>query len=212
MQTLHTHRSKVRAAGRAQAGFTLIEMMVVIAVLGVLAAAVFAGFRQDDYQNQYERFVQDVEGLLVTARDTAIDRQTQVQVTVNATQVSVSALDQAANTWQLIDFADVNALSGRRDLISGGSNVCVYGLQSGVQTPSQAGAYTPPSSCSGLTQTLQFEPDGSFSDFDNNIVNLQNAGVTMWIADQQESGNTKLSIIQLFPGGLIRAFIKTEAP
>lgn len=227
MQRLHTSRifvravaSQGRALGRSRRrlgagergasicaesrGFTLIELMVTIAVLAIVGAAAFAGFRQDEYRNAHRDFVDDLEGVLIQARGAAIDRQTQVQVTFDATSVEVREFDNTSNTWDLIERKTVTGRGA--GLLEGGSGVCLHGLASGVQAPSQAEDVTPPASCLVGDQVLLFDADGSFSDPNADFVTLDNAGVTLWVGDRRVSGEVKYSIIQLFPGGLIRSF------
>lgn len=202
MQSLHSSRDGLRHSH----GFTLVELMVTVAVLAIIAAAAFAGFRQNEYRGQYKRFVDDCTGAFVTARNFAIDEQTLVQVLVEAERVEVRAFEDDTNTWNTIaavvmDHAD-------NSLVSGG-NACIHGLVSGMQTPSQAIDVAVPTACSGALQTLQFEPDGTFTDPNNQFATLDNAGATLWVGNHQMSGEVRYSQVQIFPGGLIRTFVDT---
>ncbi len=208
MKKVHRAGDVLRPPLGGSRGFTLIELMVTVAVLSVLAAAALAGYRQDQYRGQYKRFVDDARGALVTARNAAIDDQTLVQVVVQSDELQVNRFNQATGVWEPLSRAGLD--SARANLVENDNNVCVYGLISGVQTPRQAEDSTPPAGCLAGPQTIQFEPDGSFTDPDNTFTTLDNVGATLWIANQQISGNTKLAMIQIFPGGLIRAFDKTE--
>jgi hypothetical protein len=145
-------------------------------------------------------------GILVTARNFAIDEQTIVQVTVEADFIEARAWEDDTNAWDLIDRI---ALDNTNALLAGG-NGCIHGLVSGVQTPTQAVVSTVPSACSGAPQVLQFEPDGNFTDPLDTFTSLDNAGATLWIGNHQMSGETKYSHIEIFPGGLIRTFLDTQ--
>lgn len=191
-------------------GFTLIEMMVVVAILAIIAAATFAGFRQDEYRGQYKRFVDDMQGAIITARDRAIDDSALVRITFDSTSATITEFNEATNVWDLVDIKGLRAQTGGDDLLLNGNQACIYGLTSGVQTPAQAENVDPPDACLAGTQILQFEPDGRAVDPDDAFTTVDFAGYTLWIADRQVDGNTQLSIIQLFPGGLVRTFEKTS--
>jgi prepilin-type N-terminal cleavage/methylation domain-containing protein len=201
MQTLHSSRDGLRHSY----GFTLVELMVTVAVLAIIAAAAFAGFRQNEYRGQYKRFVDDCTGAIVTARNFAIDEQTIVQVLVQADRVDVRAFEDDTNTWNLI--AGVVMDHADNTLVSGG-NACIHGLVSGMQTPSQSIDVAVPTACSGALQTLQFEPDGTFTNPDDDVA-FDNTGATLWIGNHQVSGEVGYSQVQIFPGGLIRTFVDT---
>jgi Tfp pilus assembly protein FimT len=177
--------------------------MVVLAILSIAAAVAFAGFRQDEYRGQHRRFVQDVRGAVMTARNWAIDEQTQVRVIVDAQTVQVTAFDPQTNVWSQIDRRSI--ASPRQAQLQATDTVCIYGIQSGVHTPAQAAEEVSPPDCLGATQTMMFEPDGTFSDPTGELTTVDNAGFTFWIGDRQLSGVVKFSLIQVFPGGLIRA-------
>lgn len=198
------HRRR-RAAVLDQSGFTLIELMVTLAVLTVVAAIAFAGMRQNEFAGQVRRFVADAEGAIVSARNRAIDEQTQVDVLVEARSLTIQALDQATNTWTPVHRVQLDTQS--TSLVSLDDVVCVYGLAAGVQTPAQAVDHTPPSDCVGSQQVLRFEPDGTFSDPEAEwSTEVDNAGVSLWIGDRSVPSAEKLTVIQVFPGGLVRMF------
>lgn len=178
--------------------------MVALAVLVLLSVVAFEGFRRNEKTNQRKRFVSAVHGALTQARNYAIDEQTPVRVEIDATSMTLTAWNPVNETWEL--FERVAMTDARDALILEGDIVCIYGLGTGVQTPAQAQDVEPPLDCIGALQRLRFEPDGTFSDPDNGFSDVPNAGVTLWIGDRSIPGEVSYAMIQVFPGGLIRAF------
>lgn len=205
MQTVHTRRSRCAViARRGQRGFSLIELMVTLAVLVLVAAIAFEGFRRNEEENQRRRFVAGVHGAITQARNHAIDEQTPVRVQIDATSVTLTAWNPVTETWELFER---KAMTDQREaLLLDGAGVCIHGFAAGVQTPAQAQDVAPPGDCLGDVQTLRFEPDGTFSDPNAAFSTVPNAGVTLWIGDRTVPGEVTYAMVQVFPGGLIRAF------
>jgi len=182
----------------------MVELMVVLAVVALLATAAAVGFRRNEFKTQGARFVADVEGVIVQARNAAIDRQTQVAVDVEAQQVRVSAFNAETNVYEVFAAAqmvDINAA-----LLTVNDTVCVYGFTAGAQPPSLADDIDPPTDCLAAPQRIIFEPDGRLSDPNGMLTATPNAGATLWIADRTISATPKYAIVQIFPGGLVRTF------
>jgi hypothetical protein len=179
--------------------------MVALAVLVLIAVVAFEGFRRNEKSGQRRRFVAAVQGAIVQARNYAIDEQTPVRVDVDASSLTLTAWNPVTETWDLFDR--VVMTDAREALIqAGGDLVCIHGLGTGVQTPAQAVAVDPPDDCMAAPQRLRFEPDGTFSDPDSTFSGVPNAGVTLWVGDHSIAGEVSYSMIQVFPGGLIRMF------
>jgi prepilin-type N-terminal cleavage/methylation domain-containing protein len=214
MKSLRSARSRFRPAvgGRdpgtdpdRQAGFSLIELLVVLVVVCLLGAAAAVGWRRNEFRTQFARFVADAEGIVVLARNTAIDRQTQVRVDAYATEIQVTEFDTVTNTWLPVHRIAI-AANPTNELIGASSTVCIYGFTPGVQPPAVSVEIDPPTDCLGAMQRLVFEPDGRMTDPDAAFSDVPNAGATLWITDRTIASTPKYTIIQIFPGGLVRTF------
>lgn len=178
--------------------------MVTLAVVVLLSVIAFEGFRRNEKTGQRKRFVSGVHGALTQGRNFAIDEQTPVRVDIDATSLTLTAWNPVTESWEL--FQRVAMTNAGESLLLENDLVCIYGLGTGVQTPAQAQNVVPPADCIVTPQRLRFEPDGTFSDPDGTFSAVPNAGVTLWIGDRSIPGEVTYAMIQVFPGGLIRAF------
>lgn len=211
MQRLHRVRTKVTKA--RSKGFTLIEMMVVVAILTIVAAITFAGIQQDRYEGSYREFVQDITGTIQRARQTAIDNQTRTRLDIYRDRVEVYWERPLDPFWDPNDPVPANALTfqmideAHREEVAGGAlaandDVCIFGLYRGIIVDG-SGAQAEPNGCMGNMQRLFFFPDGHM-EWDG--VNLNGSGVSIVTADTRTPNNPLVSHVQVFPGGMIRKF------
>jgi type II secretory pathway pseudopilin PulG len=184
--------------------------MVALAVIVLIAVAALEGFRRNEKTGQRKRFVSAVHGGITQARNYAIDEQTPVRVDIDSTSLTLTAWNPVTETWDLFDRV---VMTDARDALiqTAGDLVCIHGFGTGVQTPAQAVTVDPPDDCLGGLQRLRFEPDGTFSDPENAFSGVPNAGVTLWVGDHSIPGEVSYAMIQVFPGGLIRAFEEVSA-
>lgn len=203
MKSLHTRRIGFERGGRDR-GFSMIELMVVLAVVAALGVVAAVGFRRNEFANQRARFIADCEGIIVQARNAAVDQQTRVRVITDALSITLTAFDTTTDTWTLQHRVALEQPNG--SLVTQNNAVCIYGFTPGVQAPSQASLVNPPTDCLANPQVLVFESDGRFTDPDAVFSDVPNAGATLWITDRTLTNEPKYSIIQIFPGGLVRTF------
>ncbi len=129
-----------------------------------------------------------------------------MRIDIDSTTMTLTAFNSVTETWDL--FQRVGMTNQGESIIMIDETVCIYGLGTGVQTPAQAVVADPPTDCLAETQRLRFEPDGTFSDPNGTFSAVPNAGVTLWIGDRSIPGEVEFSIVQVFPGGLIRAILE----
>ncbi|GEM_PF-4035215 len=190
--------------GRA-AGFTLIEMMIVLVVLTIVGTIAFAGMSRHRFEGAYAEFTDDLAGALVRSRNHAIDFQTRVSVTISAGQLIARNEEPEDNPGDpgtdATEFWAVN-----RSALEGGlleNEACIRGFMVGVQKDDG----DLPEDCLAGEQTITFLPDGSFELAGTDYLDGQ--GATMVVSDDRTE--TVYTLIEIFPGGYIRTFDKVSA-
>ena len=72
--------SVINCKSETQAGFTLIELMITVTIVGVLTAIAFPSFQQAYYNQQVKTTVSDAHISLLLARSEAIKRNKNVEI------------------------------------------------------------------------------------------------------------------------------------
>ncbi len=95
---------------RRQAGFTLVELLVALAVAAILLAVGVPSFRSTIASNRLTSTTNDLVGTLAQARSEAIKRGTRVTVCMSADGEKCAQTGTWAQGW--ISFVDVTRSSG----------------------------------------------------------------------------------------------------
>ncbi len=183
--------------------------MVVIVVLGIVAAIAFAGIGQNTWEADYRRYTDDLEGAIHRARNAAIDDQTEVWIEFNAFtyQMWWTDPDPASPTYNdpvELYYSDLQQYVGGR--LAQNNDVCIRGFTKGIQAPSQANAGALPAGCvAGGLQTLRFFPTGEMRIEVPGEPDVQRDwGGSLVIADNRVTGKPVFTLVEIFPGGLVR--------
>ena len=204
-RTFFTHSS--------ERGFTLTELMIVLAVITIVAVVAFPGLRGNQFEGAYLRFTDDLVGTMTQARNRAIDDQTVVRVQVEEDRLEVYWIDPEDPPPDVSVFNTGTFLWGNyRDEVDGGlitNDACITGLVPGISPPSEVNNTALPQGCGdNLPSAILFQPDGSFHIADDTEID---AGMTLVVRDAS-SDQVYFSIIEIFPGGLIRKIDEMPAP
>lgn len=202
-------------ADRREAGFTLTELMIVLAVITIVAVIAFVGIRNNQWEGAYLRFTDDLVGTMIQARNRAIDDQTVVRVEVDADRLEVFWIDPDAPPPDPSVIGTGTFLWGNYlDRYDGGliaDQACITGMAPGISAPSEAANNQTalPDACgTDLPAVIMFQPDGSFA-LPNDP--RPDTGMTLVVQDNSSS-QIYYSIIEMFPGGLIRKYDEMPAP
>lgn len=92
---------------KAQSGFTLVELMVVVAIIGIVLAIATMNFTQWNDKYTVESYTKEIHSILMKARNDAANTNTQNLVTLAANQVQVTQDDDGDGIVEATDGNDV---------------------------------------------------------------------------------------------------------
>lgn len=96
----HRSASAGRAChGRSNRGFTLLEVLIVIVIVGILAGAVVVGFVGSDREQNLKTEAEKIAALIELARDEALQRNEEWGVVVDEDGYSFRVFDEAERRW-----------------------------------------------------------------------------------------------------------------
>ena len=73
---------------KAQSGFTLVELMIVVAIIGIVLAIATMNFTQWNDKYTVESYTKEIHSILMKARNDAANTNTQIRVTLAANLVT----------------------------------------------------------------------------------------------------------------------------
>lgn len=98
---------------RRRSGFTIVELLVVIATIGILAMGTSEGLRTINQQQQLERFARDVRAHVTLARTFAIRGNEPVALVVNRTARSITIRNAYGDVFSTMNYGSILELGAQ---------------------------------------------------------------------------------------------------
>ena len=98
---------KISRSSKSQRGFTLIEMMVVLLIIGVLVSSIVISIRTDNLDEQIEIELNRLQALITLAREEAILQGHDMALALSDNHYRFQWYDIKAETWLPVDDGQV---------------------------------------------------------------------------------------------------------
>ena len=92
-------RARLTQSRTRSQGFTLLEMLVVVAILAILMGTVIVGFTGADEERRLRTLAEDIQARLELARQNALQRNREWGVHVEENSYRFSEFDPQSGTW-----------------------------------------------------------------------------------------------------------------
>lgn len=176
---------------KRQRGFTLIEMMVVVAIVGILAALLF-GMASRPVSANAQNVSEQIVTTMGFARLRAASTRKTHMVRIEPNQLSVwVATDTGLKTPVFASTSLVQTLALPK-------GVTVYGAN---QTTAPATA----TAASTLIYDIMFRPDGQTYSYSSVTTATARAGSTLYVTDGSESRKMRVLVYQATGGAYARS-------
>lgn len=197
-------------SAKAQRGFTLVELMMVLAILSIMATLGALGFREIVLNNQRESAVNFARNMVALARSEAIKRGRRVGICRHDPSVggdAVPACDDnlATNDWDTNRWLFFLEVDGVPTASSASNAYCTPGTTPtadcafGSHEPKKAAGRLVYNSGSANNYAFYITSTGQLGTYDGSSIFQDTTSVQFWFCDPREKGADN-RLITIGPG------------